>query len=218
MLVYDTDGNDPRLVHPSAEQCDLTASGASGLDTGSEASNTKYYVHVIHNPYSNLTKTMFSLSYSAPTLPSGYTHFNVVDHVYNDSSGNLDLHQRWGDDVWLYLHKQVQYNITYTTSWQSVAWPAGLPYSWWTQVFLRTSNVGNAYARQQLSSYGGIAWAQYNNIGYNYNVDYITRYHQGLCLLPIYSRASSLYWKVAWTAAQANNTVDVIGYRAPLYR
>ena len=68
---------------------DLTVSGANGLDSGSEAVSTWYHIYVIHNPTSNNTAGLFSTSSTAPTLPTGYSHYAYVGAVYNESWGNL---------------------------------------------------------------------------------------------------------------------------------
>ena len=73
----------------------LTGSGANaddgigGLDTGSEAASTWYFVHLIYNPTLNRWKAMFSTSRTAPTLPSGYTDWTRIGAIYNSSSSNF---------------------------------------------------------------------------------------------------------------------------------
>jgi hypothetical protein len=49
--------------------------GANGLDTGSIASNTFYYMYFIFNSTTVTTAGLASTSSSSPTLPSGYTYF-----------------------------------------------------------------------------------------------------------------------------------------------
>ena len=66
---------------------DITASGANGLDTGSEASSTWYYLWVIYN--GTTVAGLISASSTAPTLPTGYTYKALVGAVYNDSSSNF---------------------------------------------------------------------------------------------------------------------------------
>jgi len=61
----------------------ITASGANGLDTGSEAGGTWYYIWVIWN--GTTTAGLFSVSSSSPTMPSGYTHKGLVGAVRNSS-------------------------------------------------------------------------------------------------------------------------------------
>lgn len=64
----------------------LAASGADGLDTGTSAASTWYSVWVIWN--GTTTAGLFSLSATAPTLPSGYTHKARVGWVRTDATGN----------------------------------------------------------------------------------------------------------------------------------
>jgi hypothetical protein len=68
---------------------DITASGANGLDTGSEAASTWYHLWVIYNPTTDTWAGLLSISSTAPTLPSGYTKKGYVGAIYNDGSSNL---------------------------------------------------------------------------------------------------------------------------------
>ncbi|MEK6705540.1 MAG: hypothetical protein AABZ06_07110 [Bdellovibrionota bacterium] len=66
----------------------ITSSGANGLDTGSEASSTWYYVWVIYN--GTTVASLLSTSATAPTMPSGYTYKVRAGSVYNDASSNFE--------------------------------------------------------------------------------------------------------------------------------
>jgi hypothetical protein len=74
-----------------AESVNLTvnigASGANGLDTGSEASGTWYYLWVIYN--GTTVAGLISASATSPTLPSGYTYKALVGAVRNDGSSDF---------------------------------------------------------------------------------------------------------------------------------
>lgn len=83
-----------------AQTCDITVSGAGGLDTGAAANNTWYAIHVITNATGSLVSSLFSLSATAPTLPAGYTLFRRVGWVRRDGSGNFRFFTRTGD--WVY--------------------------------------------------------------------------------------------------------------------
>jgi hypothetical protein len=50
-----------------------TTTGANGLDSGSLAANTWYYLWLIYNPATDTVAGLASISSSAPTMPSGYT-------------------------------------------------------------------------------------------------------------------------------------------------
>ena len=68
----------------------ITASGAGGLDTGVEAADTWYAVHVIGDTTgANSPAALLSLSATAPTQPAGYDVFRRVGWVRNDASSDL---------------------------------------------------------------------------------------------------------------------------------
>jgi hypothetical protein len=99
MLVKDASGN-PQLLLSFSVTIDLTASGANGLDTGSEASNTWYYAYAIAK--ADGTKAgLFSTSATAPTLPSGYTYKALIGVVRNDNSSNFYTFYQQDRRVWL---------------------------------------------------------------------------------------------------------------------
>lgn len=79
----------------AAKNADITVSGKGGLDTGSEAGDTWYAVHVIGDTDEvNSPDTLLSLSRTAPTLPEGYNVFRFVGWVRNDGSSNfVPFHQ-----------------------------------------------------------------------------------------------------------------------------
>ena len=76
---------------------DLTASGANGLDTGSEASGTIYAYWVIYNPTTNIVAGLVSVSFTSPTMPSGYTYKRLVSFARNDGSSNLLIFYQLND-------------------------------------------------------------------------------------------------------------------------
>lgn len=79
----------------------ITASGANGLDSGTETSSTWYYIWVIYNPTSATTAGLLSASSSAPTLPTGYTYKKFVSVVLNNSSSNFKaFSQRQNEYTW----------------------------------------------------------------------------------------------------------------------
>ncbi len=64
----------------------LATSGANGLDTGASVVSTWYYVWVIWE--GTTTAGLLSLSATAPTMPSGYTHKARVGAVRTDGTAN----------------------------------------------------------------------------------------------------------------------------------
>jgi hypothetical protein len=79
---------------------DITTSGVNGLDTGSEAGNTWYYVYLIWNPTTALVNGLLSASYTSPTLPSGYTQKRLIGAVRNDGSSNFKQFKQVNNDVY----------------------------------------------------------------------------------------------------------------------
>ena len=61
--------------------------GQGGIDTGTFAANSTYYWFVIRNPTNGLVDILFSLSATAPTLPSGYTQFRRIGAMMSTSGG-----------------------------------------------------------------------------------------------------------------------------------
>jgi hypothetical protein len=87
VLAKDSSGN-PFLIQTLSVTVDITVTGANGLDTGSLAANTWYYLWVIAK--SDGTKAgMFSTSNTAPTMPSGYTYKALVGLVRSDASSHF---------------------------------------------------------------------------------------------------------------------------------
>ena len=54
---------------------------AGGLDTGTVAADTFYYLFAIYNPTTQTSDALFSASKTSPTLPSGYTKKKYVGCV-----------------------------------------------------------------------------------------------------------------------------------------
>ncbi len=62
------------------------STGANGLDTGTIATSTWYALYVIWN--GTTTSGLISLSATAPTMPSGYTHRARVGWIMTDGTAN----------------------------------------------------------------------------------------------------------------------------------
>lgn len=98
---------------------DLTASGAGGLDTGSEASSTWYYVWLIAKEDGTKSQ-MLSTSATSPTMPSGYTYKALVGAVRNNSSSHIVRFYQIGRHVSYDWRAGVTWTITAggtNTSW-----------------------------------------------------------------------------------------------------
>ena len=73
-----------------SETVDITSSGVDGLDTGSEASSTWYYIWIISKE-DDTVASLLSTSATAPTMPTDYVYKGLVGAVYNNSSSNFDV-------------------------------------------------------------------------------------------------------------------------------
>lgn len=73
---------------------DITSSGFNGLDTGSEASSTWYYLWAIAGS-GQTSGVLLSTSLTSPTLPANYTEKYLISAIYNTSGGDFrDFSQR----------------------------------------------------------------------------------------------------------------------------
>jgi len=91
--------NSQDITFASPVVIDLSASGVNGLDTGSEASSTWYYVYAIYNPTTDTAAGLLSVTNEADTgtitLPPDYTKKRQLKiEVYNGS----------GDDILKFVH------------------------------------------------------------------------------------------------------------------
>jgi len=83
-------GDGSGITVGSALTADITVAGANGLDTGAEAGDTWYAVHVIADTSgANATASLLSLSATAPTFPSGYDITRRVGWVRNDAGNDF---------------------------------------------------------------------------------------------------------------------------------
>lgn len=71
----------------------------SGLDTGSIANNTTYHFFLIKNPTSGAVDVVFSLSPTAPTMPSGFTLKRWLFAMKTDGTGQWRGFSHYGDKV-----------------------------------------------------------------------------------------------------------------------
>lgn len=90
-LTLTTAGGVAKLVTSVNLTVDMANTVAqNGLDDGTEANSTWYYVYVCHDEGSSTTFGLFSTSASAPSTDNvTFTHYAKVGVVFNDSSGDL---------------------------------------------------------------------------------------------------------------------------------
>jgi len=143
-LVGSDDGTTIMEV-PSTITVDIAASGANGLDTGSEAVSTWYYLYLIYNPSTDTEAGLFSASASSPTMPSGYTKKRLISAVYNHSGGDF-LTFRQDDYEFYQLGYQSVLAAGTATSWTAVTMGNFIP-----------SNICRTAKMLGLAIYGGTA-------------------------------------------------------------
>lgn len=83
------------------KQLDATwakGTNAGGLDTGTLAASSAYFGFVIYNATTKEVDQLFSLSSSAPTLPSGWTLFRRNGSCITDASANIVPFAQWMDE------------------------------------------------------------------------------------------------------------------------
>lgn len=95
---------------------DLGTTGLNGLDTGSLAADTWYYLYSIANAVQGTVGGLASLSASTPSLPTGYTHQQLVGAIRTDGSGNLMAVNQVDYDC-LYETNQQQDTDTTSENW-----------------------------------------------------------------------------------------------------
>ena len=80
-----------------SETVNIATGGDGGLDTGSEANSTWYFIWLIGKTDGTVS-SILSLSSTTPTMPSGYTYKALMGAIYNDSGGDFIV-IRQEDDV-----------------------------------------------------------------------------------------------------------------------
>ena len=202
------------------DSCILSGSGAGGLDTGSEAASTWYYVHAIYNPMTAVSTLMFSLSETSPTMPSGYTHWRCIHEVYNNSSSNIAPYSmRIDDDVYFYRWQQIYYGYLSTSTWTAKALPLGVPYARCTHLYLEmSSNNINVGAWCRMSSYAGDYYESHGEYSGSYNnTTYTLRYRNNSFTLPYrFTRNGNVYVRTGYSDSNySSQNCDIRGYRLP---
>lgn len=84
--VWDGAGNAKTIPAVSLLTVNISTSGVNGLDTGTVANNTAYFIHIVYNPSTNVVGGIFSLSATAPTLPTGYSMSGRCSWQHTDTA------------------------------------------------------------------------------------------------------------------------------------
>lgn len=87
-----TDAVDMALASALTKRMDANwavGTNQGGLDTGSEASGTWYYVWLIKRSDTGVVDVLLSASASAPTMPANYDYKRLIGAIRNDGSSNI---------------------------------------------------------------------------------------------------------------------------------
>jgi hypothetical protein len=120
--AVDIGGHRAAIVNVTA---DLTVAGANGLDTGAEAASTWYAVWLIHNPTTDTIASLLSVSFTAPTMPAGYTRKRLVGAARNDAGLNFLRFTQVGE--WAYFDDAQSATTTLNASYTDLVLSAFLP-------------------------------------------------------------------------------------------
>lgn len=84
------DGNDIDLELAASTTINGAVNGLNGLDTGSLANTTWYYIYVIGDSLKvNTTGCLVSTSATAPTMPAGYDVKRLIGYTITDGSAHF---------------------------------------------------------------------------------------------------------------------------------
>jgi len=137
---------------------DASVSGAGGLDTGTVATTTWYYLWIIYNPTTAITKGLFSLSNTAPTLPSGYTYYARVGAIYTTTATAFRQITKRNNRV-LYSTGVAVLTAGTATTATSISLAAAIPTDGSRCFFnIQQNNTGN-YSSTLLGAAGGPIYA-----------------------------------------------------------
>lgn len=139
--VWVSNGTTEFLVDVAALTKRLDASWVAGnnnggLDAGSKANSTWYYLHAIYNPTTLVSDYLLSASATSPTLPSGFTHRRRVGAVLTDSGGSIRAFTQVGNRV-LWSTAITDFNAsTRAASALTVSVPpiSGIVWEGWVQI------------------------------------------------------------------------------------
>lgn len=92
------------MVLGSNRDAVITASGAGGLDAGSESSSTGYYLWLIYDSTGETYAAMLSESATSPTMPGNYDKKRLVGYTFNNSSSNLLEFKMFGGGCVRFVH------------------------------------------------------------------------------------------------------------------
>lgn len=136
----------------SATVINWGVNGANGLDTGSIAASTMYYIFAIADSSGkNQPAALASTSASAPVMPSGYDSLRLIGACKSDGSSHLLAFYASGSGSQKYFQWDAPIAVTVTSSGTSATYSAmdlsvGVPASNYGRVSLKYKWTNNAAA------------------------------------------------------------------------
>jgi hypothetical protein len=117
--------------------------GNGGLDTGSEAANTWYHVFLIRKSSDGTTDALFSLSATAPSMPTGYDLKRRIGSIYTGASGPSITKFKQRGDSFLWADTNVFFDINTTVGTTALLFTLTVPTGVQVDALLR-SCFGNS--------------------------------------------------------------------------
>lgn len=99
----ETDAQDITLASALTKQIDAAwavGTNAGGMDTGTVASSTSYYIWLILRSDTSVVDALFSLSGTAPTMPTNYDYRRLIAFVRRNGSAAIQPFENQGDVTW----------------------------------------------------------------------------------------------------------------------
>ena len=111
--------------------------GNGGIDTGAIAASTWYYFYLIRRPDTGVVDVVFSLSSSAPTLPTNYTQYRYIGAGLTNGSSQWTKFQQFGDEfTWDTPVLDLNAVGSTTAALQTLSVPRGRKMKAWMNVYL----------------------------------------------------------------------------------
>lgn len=139
----------------SSTSCSIVVNGVNGLDTGTVAASTPYFVFVISDPLNRpqyAVSLLLSLSSTAPLMPQGYAVFRRIGAIRTDGSSHILLqYQRADNGNTRYMQYDAPIAVTVTSSGTSATYSAmdlstGVPVTNFGKVRIKYKWTNNAPA------------------------------------------------------------------------
>ena len=211
-VVMENASNSSVKVALTTLTMDAGTTGVNGLDTGSLAANTWYYLFIIFDRANGMSASFASTS-TAPTLPSGYTYSALIGAVYTNASAHFQAFTQLGKRVWIVAQAALTNTApTGNNTYQALSLASIVPPSAATVSGLfgaGTSGTGNFFAVAADANGTG---EQISLIEYGGTTAFDGFYAAGnFHDVPLTSQ--DIYWKAVNTAQKA--TISVTSWTYP---